>query len=121
MNIRKKSFRDSIDCGSIHGFWLLGWSRMHAPNVPEVECQVSNVIALFGLNVGVATFRKRGSLTHSRAATSCSLLRYRGRAFREDRSLDDREYRGGLLDLFYGVNQSRNVIKLVDDFIPQLR
>jgi hypothetical protein len=25
------------------------------------------------------------------------------------------------LDLFYGVNQSRNVIKLVDDFIPQLR
>jgi hypothetical protein len=27
---------------------------MHAPNVPEVECQVSNVIALFGLNVGVA-------------------------------------------------------------------
>jgi hypothetical protein len=24
-----------------------------------------------------------------------------------------------LLDLFYGVNQSRNVIKLVDDFLPQ--
>jgi hypothetical protein len=25
---------------------------MHAPNVPEVECRVSNVIALFRLNVG---------------------------------------------------------------------
>jgi hypothetical protein len=25
---------------------------MHAPNVPEVECRVSNVIALFGLKVG---------------------------------------------------------------------
>ena len=24
-----------------------------------------------------------------------------------------------LLDLFYGVNQDRNVIKLVDDFVPR--
>jgi hypothetical protein len=25
----------------------------------------------------------------------------------------------GLLDLFYGVNQGRNVIKFVDDFLPR--
>jgi hypothetical protein len=56
MNIRKKSFRDSIGCGSIHGL-LLGWTRMHAPNAPEVERRVSNVIALFGLNVGVANLK----------------------------------------------------------------
>jgi hypothetical protein len=33
-------------------FWPLWLDRMHAPNTPEVECQVSNVIALFDLNVG---------------------------------------------------------------------
>jgi hypothetical protein len=33
---------------------ILGWTRMHAPNVLEVECRVSNVIALFGLNAGAA-------------------------------------------------------------------
>jgi hypothetical protein len=48
MNIRKKRFRDSIGYGSIHGLW----THMHAPNVPKVECAVSNVVALFSLKVG---------------------------------------------------------------------
>jgi hypothetical protein len=38
--------------------WLLDWTRMHAPNAPEVERRVSNVIALFGLNVGVANLKE---------------------------------------------------------------
>jgi hypothetical protein len=39
-------------------FSLLGQTRMHAPKAPEVECRVSNVIALFGLNIGRLTCKK---------------------------------------------------------------
>jgi DNA-binding transcriptional LysR family regulator len=35
-------------------FLALVWTRMHAPNTPEVEFRVSNVIALFGPNIGAA-------------------------------------------------------------------
>lgn len=32
---------------------------MHAPNTPEVECRVSNVIALFGPNIGGENDQRR--------------------------------------------------------------
>jgi hypothetical protein len=51
MNMCKKCLRYIIGCGSILCL-LLGWNRMHAPNMQEVERQVSNVIALFSLNAG---------------------------------------------------------------------
>src|ERR1700731_4897843 len=62
MNIRKQSFRDCIGRGSIHGFWPLGWTRMHAPNMPEVERRVSNVIALLSPNAGRLLARQVGQL-----------------------------------------------------------
>jgi hypothetical protein len=46
---------------------------MHAPNAPEVECRVSNVIALFGPNVGAANLQEEVGRNSNAIAASARL------------------------------------------------
>jgi hypothetical protein len=50
---------------------------MHAPNTPEVECRVSNAIALFGPNIGAA-MPGAGQVTSKPKAPPAETLEQKG-------------------------------------------